>query len=159
MRIANTNREQSRDIQLTVVAGFSSFTAPALVPSMMKALVSDFNDDIRKAEENGELDSYFLAAKYFHKFVNIHSFLDGNWLVCRLILNAVLLKYAGIIVTLGEKEDDRKKYLEIAQMASMDEQILEDGGSRKPWANLASYVSKKGMEKMGTLRDTLKNAA
>jgi hypothetical protein len=34
-----------------VVARFSSFIAPVLVSSMMKALVSDFNDDIRKAEE------------------------------------------------------------------------------------------------------------
>jgi fido (protein-threonine AMPylation protein) len=93
----------------SVVAGFSSFAAPILVPSVMKALVSDFNDDIKKAEEIGELDPYSLAAKYCHKFVNIHPFLDGNGRICRLILNAVLLKYAGIVVALGEKEDDRKE--------------------------------------------------
>jgi len=38
---------------------------------MTKALVSDFNDDIRKAEEIRELDPYFFAAKYCHEFVNI----------------------------------------------------------------------------------------
>jgi hypothetical protein len=44
-------------------------------------------------------------------------------------------------------------------MATMDEQIPEDKRSKNPWANLASYIIKKGMEKMGTLQDTLKNAA
>jgi Fic family protein len=88
-----------------------------------------------------------------------HPFLDGNGRVCRLILNAVLLNYAGIVVALGEKEDDRKEYLEITNMVSMDEQIPEDERSEKRLANLASYVIKKSMEKMGTLRDTLNKAA
>jgi len=30
------------------------------------------------AEERGSLDPYHLAAKYRHKFVNIHPFFDGN---------------------------------------------------------------------------------
>jgi hypothetical protein len=41
--------------------------------------------------------------------------------------------------------------MEIAHMATMDEQIPEDERTKKPWANLASYVIKKGMEKIRTL--------
>jgi len=53
------------------------------------------------------------------------------------------LNYAGIVVALGEKEDDRKEYLEITNMVSMDEQIPEDERSEKRLANLASYVTKR----------------
>lgn len=142
-----------------VIAGFSNFTHPGQIHSAMRALVADFNNDIKRAEEKGELDPYYLAAKYCHKFVNIHPFLDGNGRVCRLLLNAILLKYAGIVVSLGEKEQEREKYLEIASRGSMDEQVPEDERSRVPWGGLASYVIKKGTMKMEALRDTLKMAS
>lgn len=35
--------------------------------------------------------------------------------MCRLILNAILIKYAGIVVSLEEKDRDRDEYLLIAQ--------------------------------------------
>jgi hypothetical protein len=69
------------------------------------------------------------------------------------------LNYADIVVALGDKEDDRKEYLEITNMVSMDEQIPEDERSEKRSANLASYIIKKSMEKMGTVRDSLNKAA
>lgn len=34
--------------------------------------------------------------------------------MCRMILNVILIKYAGIVVTLGEKDRDRDEYLSIA---------------------------------------------
>ena len=56
-----------------------------------------------------------LAAKYCDRFVNIHPFKDGNGRMCRLILNAILIKYAGVLIPLGEKCEDRAEYLQIAQ--------------------------------------------
>jgi hypothetical protein len=35
--------------------------------------------------------------------------------MCRLILNAILMKYAGIVVSLGEKGAHRDEYLKVAQ--------------------------------------------
>lgn len=140
-----------------VVAGMSGmFTPTAQVAMAMRRVVAEFNQDIAAAEANRVLDPYALAAKYCHKFVNIHPFLDGNGRTCRLILNTILLKYAGIVVPIGEKDEDREDYMEIANKATMAEQVEEDERSRDPWGELASFVLRKGAEKMQTLRNTLK---
>ncbi|KAL8396694.1 hypothetical protein RB594_003674 [Gaeumannomyces avenae] len=110
----------------SVVAGFSNFTPWEQVPREMARLITEFNQDIEQAAELGEMDPYALAAKMCHKFVNIHPFIDGNGRTCRLILNAILIKYAGALVCLGEKEEDRDEYLTIAAKASMA--IASDDG-------------------------------
>lgn len=65
-------------------------------------LIQEFDDDIAKVEKTLALDPFTLVAKYCNDFVMIHPFLDGNGRMCRLILNAILLKYAGDFVCLGE---------------------------------------------------------
>jgi len=146
--------------KVNVRAGFSTFTSPELVPRAMESLVKSFNNDILKAEDEGELDPFALAAKYSHKFVNIHPFVDGNGRTCRLILNTILLKYAGIIVSLGEKEHDREEYLIVASRASEIEQIdEEDRGGKPAWAELSSLVIKESCKTFKTLRDKLNGKA
>jgi fido (protein-threonine AMPylation protein) len=141
-----------------VVAGFNTFTPAASVPSAMKMLVQSFNADIATAEKECELDPYAIAAKYCHKFVNTHPFVDGNGRTCRLILSAILLKYAGIVIPLGENEANRTEYLDIASRASMEEQIPEDERTQPAWAELSSLVIGKANVKMRDLLRKLKNA-
>jgi Fic family protein len=141
---------------VNVVAGLHGFMPPAQVPMAMRMMVREFNNDITKAENDGVIDPFSLAAKYCHKFVNIHPFVDGNGRTCRLILNAVLLKYAGIVISLGDQDCDR--YLEIATKASMIEQMdEEERDSRKPaWAELASHVVLNASKKFQTFRNKLR---
>lgn len=101
-----------------VTAGFSAFSNPFPIPTDMSTLIKDFNRDIDKAERAQELDQFFLAAKFCYKFVMIHPFLYGDVRVSRLLLNAILLKYAGIVVPLGEEDGYRDKYLGIAAKAA-----------------------------------------
>lgn len=138
---------------VAVTAAFNHFTTPEQVPSEMRRVVKNFEDDVEKAETEGRLDPFALSSKYCHQFVNIHSFIHGNGRLCRLILNAILLKYAGIFVQLCEGEGDREEYLEIA--ASMDEQVPEDERSRAAWGGLAAYILKKGTVQLKNLRDVL----
>ena len=148
--------------KVMVCAGFNSFVSPAGIPSAMRNLVQDFNRDITKAEEEGSLDPFTLAAKYCHKFVNIHPFVDGNGRMCRLLLNAVLLKYAGIVIPLGEEEPDRTAYLEVATRASEIESLAadEDEQSAKPaWAELSSLLIKEACTRFKTFRERLRAAA
>jgi Fic family protein len=84
---------------------------------LMKKMVKDFNKDIAEAEFKEEIDPFFLAAKYSNEFVQIHPFEDGNGRVSRLILNPILLKYAGIVVSIGKYEDARAEYIGIASRA------------------------------------------
>ena len=139
---------------VSVVAGFTAFTPAPSVQYEMKKLVQDFNADIEDSERRGFLDPYMLATKYCHKFVNIHPFVDGNGRTCRLILNAILLKYAGIVVALGEKDDERDEYLQIAAEGSMAEQAEPDEYD-PPWSRLATHVLSKAAIKLEELREKL----
>jgi Fic family protein len=146
--------------KVNVRAGFSTFTPPEMVPGAIKSLVKGFDSDILKAEDEGELDPFALAAKYCHKFVNIHPFVDGNGRTCRFILNAILLKYAGIIVSLGGDEHDREEYLMVACRASEIEQLDEEEHGGKPaWAELSSLVIKESCKTFKTLRNELRGKA
>lgn len=70
------------------------------------------------------MEKYQIGAirDYSLWFVNIHPFADWNGRTCRLILNAVLAKYAGIIVPLGEKDEEHDVYLEVADRESASQE-------------------------------------
>ncbi|OXV06862.1 hypothetical protein Egran_05370, partial [Elaphomyces granulatus] len=72
------------------------------------APVHSARTDLKEATKSGKIDAVAFSAKYCYNFVNIHPFLDGNGRACRLILNAMLLKYGGNLVCLGEQGDDRR---------------------------------------------------
>ena len=75
--------------------------------------------------------------------------------MCRLIMNGLLLKYAGIVVPFGGTEKEGNEYLGIAARGSIEEQIDEER-CRVPWTELGSYILRKGSEEMDGLRDVLK---
>jgi Fic family protein len=79
--------------------------------------------------------------------VNIHPFRDGNGRMCRLILNVILMKYAGIVVTLGEKGENRDAYLAIASESS------KVGGHHGQLASMILHQSERAVKR---LRNTLK---
>jgi fido (protein-threonine AMPylation protein) len=127
---------------IQVAAGSTNFVNPKFIPKKMAELVEEFNQDIARAEESGVLDPFSLAAKYCSDFVMIHPFADGNGRTCRLILNAILLKYAGIVVPIGEHDGDRAEYIEAQRKA--DE--MEGNGE------LSSLVLKKAWVRYRALR-------
>ena len=104
-----------RDGEQRAFAGAVEFTRPADAPKAMKGMCDNLQKDLAEAERTGYLDSFMLASEYCDRMVNIHPFRDGHGRMCRLILNAILVKYAGIVVSLGEKGQDRDEYLEIAK--------------------------------------------
>ncbi|KAI1014997.1 hypothetical protein LB503_003992 [Fusarium chuoi] len=97
-----------------VQRGFHSFPHQATVPKAVRDLTASLKADIAAAEESGEIDPVALAAKYCHKFVNIHPFLDGNSRTSRLILNTILLKYGGCFVWFGKDAIEREEYMNIS---------------------------------------------
>ena len=104
--------------QKPAYAGAVEMAKPSEIPGAMKSMVSRLQEDLTEIEATGHLDPFMLAAKYCDRFVNIHPFKDANGRMCRLILNAILIKYAGIVVPLGEKNEERDEYLQIAQESS-----------------------------------------
>ena len=130
-----------------VNAGSTHFTASKMVPRAMKRIVDALNDDIAAATEKGVLDPYPLAAKWCAEFVWCHPFLDGNGRLCRLLLNAILLKYAGIVVPIGEHDEERKEYLDIKRRYTTD---CEGEGE------FASMIMKRATLRLKTMRDRVR---
>lgn len=144
-----------------VCTGFHQYMAHSMVPAAMEKMVSSLEEDVKAAIHTGEIDPVALAAKYCHIFVNIHPFLDGNGRTCRLILNAILLKYGGTIVCIGEHDEDREKYLRIASNASFAEGNQEDMEDvpeelrPKHYKELASFVLLHARNSMFKIRELL----
>lgn len=126
-----------------VCAGFTAFPAPSQVPRLMRDMVAELQADLALAAQQGALDPVALSAKYCHKFVNIHPFADGNGRTCRLVLNALLLKYCCLLVCYGQDDADRDQYLGIAARGSASEMDdLDDHDHDAPakhWKGLASF--------------------
>jgi len=139
---------------VNVVAGFNSFAPISSIPKRMKNMIKDLQSDLNEATKTGTLDPIMLAAKYCHIFVNIHPFLDGNGRVCRLILNAILLKFGNIIVCLGGDISARDTYLEVASGASQLESSYEGREEEekpvmhKELASLVLSYAKTSVEKL-----------
>lgn len=132
--------------QVPVCAGNTMFTSPKFVAREMTKLMTDFNDEIQQAEQNRCLDPFALAAKYCLLFVQIHPFQDGNGRTCRMILNAILCKYAGIVVPTGEHDEERAEYLGIKQRASAE---MEGAGE------LATFVLQRATTRLRALKQKL----
>ncbi|KAG4277868.1 hypothetical protein FPRO04_07111 [Fusarium proliferatum] len=134
-----------------VQRGFHSFPHQSTVPKAVRDLTASLKADIAVSEASGEIDSVALAAKYCHKFVNIHPFLDGNSRTSRLILNTILLKYGGCFIWFGKDAIEREEYMDIAaegfaaealtmQQEEMDD--LPEGFKPKHHKKLATFTLK-----------------
>ncbi|KAH7127857.1 fido domain-containing protein [Dactylonectria estremocensis] len=114
--------EKYGGIYRTVIvgAGTTNFTVPSFVPAKMKEMCDNIKEDLVNANKHNTVDPFSIAAKYSLEFVSIHPFQDGNGRMCRMILNAILCRYAGIIVPIGEQGEERDEYMGIKKRASQN---------------------------------------
>ncbi|KAF5554749.1 adenosine monophosphate transferase FICD like [Fusarium phyllophilum] len=147
-----------------VQRGLHSFPHQSTVPKAVRDLTASLKANIATAEESGEIDPVALAAKYCHKFVNIHPFLDGNSRTSRLILNTILLKYGGCFVWLGTEPKDRDEYMSIsaegfaaeAMTTQEDMDDLPDDFKPKHHKKLATFTLNHARETMAKVLRSLK---
>ena len=139
-----------------VSAGFHQFPHHLLVPNKMKAMIRELESDLKDAIKKGTIDPIAIASRYTQIFVNIHPFIDGNGRMCRLILNSILLRLGSFLVCIGDKEEDRTLYLDVAAKGGLLEDTYGDlDEEEKPvmYKELASFVMshvKKSMRKLVT---------
>ncbi|KAF3907296.1 hypothetical protein ABW21_db0201833 [Orbilia brochopaga] len=119
--VTSSNKYAGFYRRVHVAAGSSNFVHPAHVPRAMARFVEELNDTLYTAEILGEIDPFFIGAHAASEFVNVHPFLDGNGRTCRLLMNTILLKYAGIVAPIGELEGEREEYLGIARRRGEEE--------------------------------------
>ncbi|KAI0475723.1 fido domain-containing protein [Xylariaceae sp. FL0804] len=131
------------------------FLRAECVMQYMADMISDLNDDIKLAEASESMDPYSLAAKYHHRFVNIHPFGDGNGRMSRIILNTLLLKYAGHVSPFGEDETEKNAYIRIAHYGSRafhDEDMEVPQEQQKGHFPLARFILINSKSALETLR-------
>ncbi|KAF2218123.1 fido domain-containing protein [Elsinoe ampelina] len=126
-----------------VSAGGNNFVVPGRIPGVMARFVSDLNAYLQKAEKEEVIDPFYIAAHACGEFVNIHPFADGNGRICRLILNTILLKYAGIVCPIGEHDTERKDYMDIA---------VRRGTNEEGNGELAAFTLKKALSTLKRMR-------
>ncbi|KAF4949557.1 hypothetical protein FGADI_8855 [Fusarium gaditjirri] len=125
------------------------YANPNKIPAAMEGMMASYKADILAAGTKGEVDPVALAAKYSHIFFSIHPFHTANGQMSRLILNAILFKWAGCLAPFGQDEEECAEYLSIV-VEAMDQETLEaeschgvsDGFRPKLYKKLASYVLK-----------------
>ncbi|KAM0222809.1 hypothetical protein ACHAQD_004004 [Fusarium lateritium] len=107
------------------------------VPFAMRDMVEALESDIEK----GEMDRLELASEYCHRFVNIHPFGDGNGRMCRLILNALLLRFDLGVVCIGQDAEDIRLYLQIAvESSALEASQNQEDMVMNNYKALASFV-------------------
>ncbi|KAF6239174.1 hypothetical protein HO173_002435 [Letharia columbiana] len=139
----------SKQMGAEVNAGGTHFTASQMVPKAMSRFVTELNNKIEEATQRGALDPFCLAAWACADFVVIHPFLDGNGRTCRILLNAITMRYAGIVVPIGEHDEERSKYLNIKRRYSED----CDGEGE-----FAEMVLDRGTARLQAMRDKVKGS-
>ncbi|KAI1777981.1 fido domain-containing protein [Hypoxylon cercidicola] len=132
----------------------SIFIRASAVPQYMADLVDDLHKDIIDAEQTKVIDPFDIASRYCHRLVCIHPFGDGNGRMCRILLNILLLKYAGYVTTFGGTEGERQEYLDIARRSNKrfhqeDMEVLE--AEKKGHRELAKFTLRKSKAKFESL--------
>ncbi|KAK1720145.1 fido domain-containing protein, partial [Colletotrichum acutatum] len=131
-----------------VFVGTTRFIRPNKISEAMKSMILTLRQHLIASERSQLLDPSATAAQYCDRFVNIHPFRDGNGRMCRLILNAILIKYARIVVNVGEHGHDRDDYI---QTARESREVGGHGGA------LATMVLKEATKSYRNIRNTLRH--
>jgi Fic family protein len=128
-----------------VRCGSHVFMDESRVPFAMRDMVEALESDIEK----GEIDRWELASKYCHQFVNIHPFGDGNGRMCRLVLNALLLRFGFGIVCIGQVVEDRRLYLRIiVESSALEASQNQEHMVMNNYKALASFVLQHTKDEM-----------
>ncbi|OBT50351.1 hypothetical protein VE04_09592 [Pseudogymnoascus sp. 24MN13] len=117
----------------------SKFVRGKSVKLFMRNLVAEYNERIKTAEKTGEINAIDLACRLSTAFVCIHPFEDGNGRVCRLLLNAMTIKYAGKVADIGKDPKEREEYLRDAWLANTTFRDEEQRDIR--WEEQTAHVS------------------
>ncbi|KAK6340512.1 hypothetical protein TWF696_008838 [Orbilia brochopaga] len=110
----------------------SSFPKASEVSSYMANLVKTFTMlSQRMLDTRGKrINPFELASWVFIQFANIRPFANGNGKMCRIIVNAVLYRYLGVVAQLGD--DGKRGRIGYANIVRRSEEKYSEENGRVP---------------------------
>ncbi|UNI18584.1 hypothetical protein JDV02_004842 [Purpureocillium takamizusanense] len=106
----------------TAILAASNIHMPlaACVPDRMQQLCLAVRVDVAMAEQGKSGDPFSMAAKHSLRLAHIQPFYHDNMRLSRIILNAILCRFAGVMLPLGEDERAQREYLDAKSRSSHD---------------------------------------
>ena len=111
-----------------------------MVPHYLSALFVDLQTELSPRDKSQGLDPYDIAARYCHRFVNIHPFVDGNGRMGRLLANIILLRYVGIVAPFGGNGVMKYMYLEVLRRGK---EMFHEEDMRVPNTEIKGHLELK----------------
>lgn len=126
------------------------------VARAMRMMIESLHAKLARAAESRIIDPVALAAKYCYIFLHIQPFACGNGRVGRLILNALLFKYSGMLAPIGKDEDDRDEYLKIMAGGYMEGESYEDMEYLEEMSQLPKCYGQLAAYTLNLARDSMR---
>lgn len=113
----------------TASCSLHHYLEPRLIHGTMSTMMADLDAEIREALHQGAVDPVILAAKYSHMFDYIHPFDRCNGKMARLILNALMLRFSGVLALVGQTPEEREQYRNIMNLGTMNQRQADEEDS------------------------------
>jgi Fic family protein len=98
--------------------GEPRYVKAAAISQEMSALCSEFEENVKSFHKTLYPDVFELSARFGTVFLSIHPFDKANDPMSRVLINAILLKFGGVIVPIGETDGEREGYERILNRAA-----------------------------------------
>ncbi|KAM0325332.1 hypothetical protein ACHAQA_007317 [Verticillium albo-atrum] len=103
----------------------------------MRRACEELQASLREGEEDGRMDPFSVAARFSLELARMRPFRDGNGRMARMILNAILCRYVGVIAPMGETGLERVEFRGILARAGG----VRGGHGELAWFTLEKVVS------------------
>ncbi|KAG4428416.1 hypothetical protein IFR05_016105, partial [Cadophora sp. M221] len=111
----------------------------------MSSLISDFNTHVSSSSKKRQIDPISLAAEFGYRIASIRPFEGGNGRLARLFVNAILLRFLGVVAVFEERDRDEVLGIMARGGEERREKEGEEGKKEKPWGELATFLLGKSV--------------
>lgn len=95
-----------RDSQVRIAGSEQKPPAPADVPGMLEKVLRSWNDDAESLQSLSREEQVRHLARFHHRLVSIHPFLDGNGALARALLSMQIRALTGVsrLLAFGQRD-------------------------------------------------------
>lgn len=135
--------------------GIPDSNRPPSIQFALEMFVNAFNRDTQRIEGRGRGDPVALAAKYHHRLLRASLFESGNGRLARMLVNAILLKHIGAVISFGTDEKEREAYCAVMSLKGDEITGRYQLGNVRGTGCLATFLLEKTVRVLERIWDFL----